>query len=359
MTTISSDPTTLTIANSQASAIGAVAAVMLPGTWVRITQSNDQDSVLGIGSASGSTIHYSNSMPWNPVTKCIEILGQDHGYVNNTRYMRYVDGINKFVLVAEHATKETIAHGYDHTSVNPFTGDIYHLDYNSTVIERSLAGGAFSVLTNYPSHGYQQVAIGTCWWSGFFVGARAQGALILYNSGNAVNAATDGQIIAYDPLNQTWFFDKRGMAPFSAANGATYHSVIEYSSRKNVAVYGGGGAAPTKLWRLNFDGSFLPMPNTPSGKQVGVYNGNLAVDPVTGNFLLLSAGELWELNPSDAGQWTQQIGSRAPPVGVGIPGPATVAVNGVISCSIPEYGVVAYITQSARAGGTFYLYKHA
>ena len=32
---------------------------------------------------------------------------------------------------------------------------------------------------------------------------------------------------------------------------------------------------------------------------------------------------------------------------------------GVIASAIPEYGVVAYITQTSQTGGTFFLYKHA
>ena len=92
-----------------------------------------------------------------------------------------------------------------------------------------------------------------------------------------------------------------------------------------------------------------------TGKAVGIQRGNLAVDPVTGNFLLLSAGQLWQLDPSGAGTWTQQSGTRTPPAGVGVPNKP----DGVISTSIPEYGVVAYITQTSTIGGTFFLYKHA
>jgi hypothetical protein len=139
------------------------------------------------------------------------------------------------------------------------------------------------------------------------------------------------------------------MAP-NYGGGATYHSVMEYSAIKNVAVYGGGNAAPTKLWRMSADGSVLAMPNVPAGKRVGIQGGLLVAEPVTGNFLVLSARELWELNPDGAGTWTQLA---SPPAGVGDPGFPTA----VISSAISDYGVVAYITQPSRTGGTFYLYK--
>jgi hypothetical protein len=97
------------------------------------------------------------------------------------------------------------------------------------------------------------------------------------------------------------------------------------------------------------------MPNLPAGLSVGMNtNGGILVDePVTGNFLLLSGGQLWELNPSGSGTWTQQTGARTPPGGVGRPGSVA-----VVASSIPDYGVVAFITQPSNSGATFYIYKH-
>jgi hypothetical protein len=103
------------------------------------------------------------------------------------------------------------------------------------------------------------------------------------------------------------------MAPFYSTSGNTYHSVMQYSAKKNVAVYGGGNDDPRKLWRLNYDRSVTAMPYVPTGKTVGIQNGILVEDPVTGNFLLLSAGQLLELNPTGSGTWTQLGGSRTPP----------------------------------------------
>jgi hypothetical protein len=199
-----------------------------------------------------------------------------------------------------------------------------------------------------------QVAIGTCWWSGSFAGAGSQGCFMVFNSGNATGSARDGHIAAYNPLSSAWFYSQEGKAPYYGS-GATYHSVIEYSARKNVAVFGGGNVAGNKLWRLNADGSSVAMPDVPSGKGVGIQRGLLVDDPVTGNFLLLSAGQLWELNPSGGGSWTQLTGSRVPPSGVGNPSSPTA----MICSSISTHGVVAFITQPNQNGGTFFLYKHA
>jgi hypothetical protein len=105
---------------------------------------------------------------------------------------------------------------------------------------------------------------------------------------------------------------------------------------------------------MGSDGASIAMPDVPSGKAVGVEGGLFVDEPATGNFLLLSAGELWELNPDGAGSWTWQTGTRTPPGDVGVPGTV-----GVTCSSIPDYGVVAYITVPNFSSGTFYLYKHS
>jgi len=324
---------------------------MTPGTWASLTVSN-QDSILSDIGVGGSMIGFSNSMPWNPVSKVIEIFGSDHlGATPNLHHVRYLVATNLFTLAQAAPAVPGIGHGYDHNTLNPYTGDFYtrlYGGFTGTISVMKKAFGASSFI-NIPSvAASEQVAIGATWWSGPFVGAGSQGSFMLFNSGNSFGNSNDGQILAYNPMTNTWFYNQQGKAP-NYGSGATYHSVMEYSAIKNVAVYGGGNAAPTRLWRLSSDGSVLAMPNVPTGTTVGIEQGVLVDEPVTGNFLLLSAGELWELNPSGSGAWTQLA---TPPAGVGIPGSRF-----VIASSIPEYGVVAFITQPSQTGGTFYLYK--
>ena len=324
---------------------------MAPGTWAQLTTVSNQDAVLGAGGVSGSAIGFSNSMPWNPFSKVIEIMGEDHNW-GSVRHSRYDVLTNQFILVAaDVGFGSQTQHGYDHNTVNTYTGDLYHRLYSGftgTISSKKKPLGAASFVDIPSIAALDQVAIGATWWSGPFVGGGSQGSFMLFNSGNALGNANDGQILAYNPLTNTWFYNQQGKAP-NYGSGATYHSLMEYSVVKNVAVYGGGNAAPTRLWRLSSDGSVLAMPNVPTGTTVGIEQGVLVDEPVTGNFLLLSAGELWELNPSGSGAWTQLA---TPPAGVGIPGSRF-----VIASSIPDYGVVAFITQPSQTGATFYLYK--
>ena len=82
-------------------ALAVLAASMQPGTWAKLA-AGSQDAVLGVGSVSGTMIHYCNSMPWNPVSKASEIIGQDHSYPS-LRHVRYVEATNQFTLVADNA----------------------------------------------------------------------------------------------------------------------------------------------------------------------------------------------------------------------------------------------------------------
>jgi hypothetical protein len=343
----------------QPSALELAAAALPVGAWVQMSPSN-QNSVLGNGPASGSTISYCNTMPWNPINKSIEIIGMDHNG-GSVRHMRYSEAENGFVLVAADAGlgSET-QHGYDHNSVNPTTGDIYHRKYSGfsgeiEVYKKPLTGSFASI--GSVEVDLDQVAIGTCWWTGPFTasgGHGAQGSHMMFNSGDADGSATDGTVVAYDPIADSWFFNQQSMAP-NYGSGSTYHSVMEYSAVHNCAVYGGGNAAPQKLWRMDADASVTAMPNVPSGKEVGILQGVLTVDPVSGNFLLISNGELWELNPTGSGAWTQQTGDRDPPAAVDNPDVGEY----VIATPIPEYGVIAVIAQPSLTGGTMWLYKHA
>jgi hypothetical protein len=361
MTTLLSTPTSLTIGAASTSALGTLAASMAAGTWVQYAGTN-QDAILGSQKgASGSMINYCMHFPWNPITKRIEIVGQDHLYGLTQSYARYDDTLNMFVLASADtgvvAAGTTPAHGYGHTQVDPTTGDIYHHKSSGTTGSLDLwkcpfGSTTFTLLGSTPS-AYAQFALGSCWWTGPFTGVQlgSRGAYMLYNCGAAFSQPTDGEIAIYDP---TAGFKKTltGVTPNAVTADAC---AMSYSPVHNCAVYGGGDMHPTLCYRLNADGSHTAMPPVP-GAGMGTELGPLVCDPVTGNFLLLSNQQLWELNPTGSGLWTLQTGLRVPPPGVQNP---TVMGEGVALVSIADYGVIAAISQIAGSGGTFFLYRHA
>lgn len=377
MATILSSPTSMTLSAPGASVFAQLAASMPAGTWAQVAGTN-QNSVLtdNDGAGSGGHLHYSNSMNYIAQSDRIQIVAADHGSYSAMGIFEYDLATNQFVTVnapskGGDSTGAGPGHGFDHAAVNPHTGDAYQVIYGNQsgqqykfkVTKRSFGGSTFS--SSLPVTMIDQavnITFGSCWWSGSFTGgggAGAHGCLMVYNVGNCNGSATDGVVSAFDPLRNTWFYGKVGASPFYVSDSGTYHNVAEYSAKLNCMVYGGGNAAGRKLWRMDSNGAVTRLTDVPSGKGVGIQRGNLVCDPVSGKFLLFSNYELWELDPTGSGTWTQQAGSRVPPAGIGNPGPYPAPQDGIMSCALPRYGVLAYIKQSVVNGGTFFLYKHA
>lgn len=341
---------------------------MAPGTWAQVAASN-QDAVLGSQNGnSGSMINYCQSMPWNPVAKRIEFTGADHDAVPATqRYARYDDASNTFSLVAVDAgfgaAVGTAFHGAGLLQANPYTGELFNAQQPQAnprlfrFYKMSAGSTTFSLVGTAPS-GYLQIFMPSCWWTGPFT-ARAlgsQGAYMCFNSGASQGIGT-GEIFIYDPTIPGFLPTLTGVTdPVYTSN---YAPVMAYSKIKNCAVYGGTSdvSSPNApiAYRLNSDGTHTLMPPVP-GSGMGLDVGALVADPVTGNFLLLTNGQLWELNPTGSGTWALQTGSRVPPSGVRNP---TEMGQGLVVTAIPDYGVVAVTSQLAGSGGTFFLYKHA
>jgi hypothetical protein len=313
---------------------------MSPGTWKAMAPANIS-STLGQGTSTGNMIPYCNAGSWNPVSKRIEILGQDHGW-GNMRHVQYDEASNAFLFAGNIGTDS--GHGYDHYEVNPFTGDLFYKPYQygtgGSIWRRSNSSGAWNRgLSTVPT--FQQVALGTCWWKGPLTGGGAQGAFLIYSS-------AFGNVVGYNPVSNTWF-DQAG-PPISD----TYHSVMAYSESKNVAVFGGGNAMPRRLWRMDSSRNIVELSAPPSGCSIGIYKGGLCCDPATGNFLVLSGGNLFQLDASGSGTWTQLTGSRVPPSEVNNP----TATENMIMCELPDHGAIAVISMNVNSGN-MYLYRHA
>ncbi len=332
------------------SSLADLSESLSPGDWGQLNSVTGQDAVIGSQSgSSGSAITFANSQPWNPLNQSIEIMGADHlgGASAWMEHARYSSSTNSFSVIHPTGFLSGIGHVYDHLAVNPHNGDVYFVPYTGftgtiPLFRKPFSGGSYSQVFSFTPIS-DQATHGSAWWSGSFSGAGAHGCFVLYDNGSG-----SGQLRCYDPLSASQIYSNDNAAPGSA--GDDYHTVVEYSAVHNVAVYGGGKSNANRLWRLSSDGSVTSMPDAPMS--IGMQNANLVNDPASGNFILMGSGQLWELNPTGTGRWTR-MGSI--PSGVGDPA----APDGMISCAISDFGVIAYITQDSSSGGTFFLYKHA
>lgn len=317
--------------------LSQASASMAAGTWVELTPSGLQET-LGIGSqaadgspssvaGSGCKISFSNSCAWDPLAKKAVFVGADHGDQRGV-HAEYSDAANAWSVVAT----GLYSHGFQHTAVNPFTGDRYI--WRAGDLCKGGADGQFTKVNTFPFLDGQCVSAALAWWEGSFTGAGAQGALICYSGRGAT-------VTAFDPLTGQHFAQLTGM---SDANGF-YHVVSAYSKVKNCMVYGGGnnasGSFTKQMWRLNSDQSKTRLTDAPF--MVGINHGmNLTVDPVSGNFLFYGFGQFWELNPDGAGTWTQLTGTRQPPL-LEPSDQAGGGGNSLVSFPCSTYGVTVYI----------------
>lgn len=335
--------TTTTSCSTSDSALATAVRAMPARSWARMSPAPASlGSVLGVGEHNGDMLAYMNQGAWNPIAKAIEIIGQDHGW-GNMRHVRYDEATNSFVFVGNIGTPE--GHGYDHTEVNPFNGDIYYKAYTygtgGKLWRKPFGGGWDSQFQTVPIH--QQVGIGCCWWKGpMSPKIGAQGAFMLADG-------DFGAIAGYDPVANSWF-TITSVPPVSAG----YHGVMAYSAVHNCAVWGGGNAQPRRVFRVNANRTVSELASAPGNCELGIYAGGLCCDPTSGNFLVLSGGNLFELNPTGGGTWTQLSGSSVPPSEVNDPA----STEDMIMCELPDHGVIAVISMSGSAGN-MYLYRHA
>jgi hypothetical protein len=364
--------------------LGNAAASMTAGQWTQLSPAN-MNAVLASpagNGASGSHIHYMNKVAWDNVNRKIHILGMDHNYFvggqHTLRHMTYDEATNAFVLVDDTAFQNpgVTTHGYDHTVVNPYNGAVYHRyvspygNGESVRLWHKKNGQAeFSQETTTASSVATQIDIGVCYWSGPLSVCGPQGGIVIFNQGDAFGNSNDGQIVVFDPIANSWVHNSKGWFPNYFNSGLSFGAtaaVMAYSPKHNCAVYGGGAHQQTQLYRLNSNMTKTIMPPIPTGG-IGITIGNLVCDPITGNFLVFTYGStraqrvLYELNPSGSGSWTQV--STTIPAAIGNVWPSTSGAtdqDGVISCDMPEHGVVVYMKLSSRGDpGAMYLYKHA
>jgi hypothetical protein len=332
---------TLRFVVAPTSALAGVASGMSAGTWAQMTPvPSNMNSTILVGSVTGNMIPYCNSATWNPFSKRVHILGEDHNW-GTMREVVYDVASNSFSFVGDFAPG--IGHGYDHYEVNPFNGDLYYKAYHYGTggqLWRKPYGGSWnSSFQTIPA--FQQVALGCCWWSGTLTGGGTQGAFLIYNQ-------QDGNVLGYNPVGNTWFTQ-------AAAPAGQYHGVMAYSPTKNVAVFGGGNGMERRIWKMTSTRTVTELTSTPTGCQIGIYAGGLVCDPVTGDFLVLSGGYIWLLNPDGSGTWTQQTGSRIPPAAVNDP----LANENMMILPFPEHGVIGVLSANGSSSTNLYLYKHA
>lgn len=363
---IRSTPTTIAINAPGTSALGMLAASMPVGTWAELATNDISAALLSAtnaGGVGGNNIPYSNQMAWNRVTRQIQFVCSDHG----AAYMpeiTYDEATNKWSVTTATGIS-TGTHAYGHFQVRPDNGDRYTRHNGGGVApepayRKRIGEGAWSQFTASPNT-YTQIGVGSAWWPGSNTGATAlsgMGAAGCY----IIFEISLGSAMAYDPIADAW--TALSVPAVYPAGGDPYHTVAAYSRTFNCVVFGGGNGN-RKLWRLNQDRSVTPLVDCPMN--IGVQGANLAADPVSGKFLVWGGGsdarKFLELDPTGGGTFTTLGGTRQPPPagthGVSDPSGGSGGPDALVSCALPDHGVIAYVSASGASYANVFLYKHA
>ena len=344
----------VSIVTAASTAIGTLAQSMSAGTWAELTGvSNIFNGIANTGKASGHYLSYGNAAVWNPANKTINIVGGDHdgSDTNWLHHCIYTEATNTWANPVWPIFASSYGHAYDHLCVRPDNGDLYWRHFNDDTYEvarKTLAGSWTEMTGEIATNLYvNSPGCGVAWWTGSLTGIGASGCLLI------ANESESGEIVYYDPLNSTWGRISNAGGP----GNPDYHGLIEYSATKNCAIFGGSNQAGTVVRRLNSDKTTTVL--TPFTPRWGINRGNCVADPVTGNFLIRTSGTagFYEYNPSGSGSYRQLTGSSAAPASLGI---TAQDPSNLMSCAIPEYGVVVYITAGSSVGAChMHLYKHA
>ncbi len=308
-----------------------------PSGWSMFTPAAaNMDTVVGqVGGTSETILEFGGHVPYDPIHKRIYIVGCDHGLL--PKFVQYDLGTNRWTEIL--ASMPGV-HIYEHTTVDPATGNIYHLkhqpDGSHADIER-WNGTGWDYVTTLPGYPVAYCAIG--WHNGKLMWVQSQGSWY---------------VCAYDVAHDHW--DVYGPQAWAGSTTAgVYHT--RGVSTPSGYVFGGGNnfddswTAYDKLFRLNDDHTFTQLTTAPH--RVGVYNGmSMAWDGVS-KINCVGFGEHWTLDPSGSGTWTQLA---SPPAGLNDPAAQAVGgggglphTQGVVPCTINELGVCVYIQrQSVR-----------
>ena len=316
------------------SPLSSLAEKMNPGTWAELkTNGFNNGAILAPGGSSDYITQYADNASWDPVSRQFLFEGMSHTNPTWT-FVAYSEATNSWRTIPAHPdlAGTTVAHAYDHNTVDPATGDHFHRLYNSaSVYKYATSAGTWSVLPQIPMQS-RQVA----------------GALAYFpEMGGLVFVDGDFGVWFYKASANRW----RQLADTTAATNSglpqlpmgDYNNFIQYNPVQKVVVFGGGG--DSHMYKMDASGKITPLKNAPFS--VGITSTLFSVDPVSGKYVVItSGGTMYEYDVAD--NW------KALSVQVPFAHPG----DGVIQAPISTHGVILYVAYDFGSSKV-YLYKHS
>jgi chitodextrinase len=326
-------------AAAQSATIGSAAAQLGPGEWTEITTSNIS-SVLGASGSSRMVFGYTDDGVWDPVSRQFFFIGGDHG--DAPRFVAYSESSNAWRVMPTPpwfpncSNGCTPMHGYDHSAINPQTGDLYHRPFNSRNVHKYTRSSATWSTLPAPSTGdYNACCVGVEYFPEL-------GGLVIVNG-----AGGSGSVYLFDEGSQQWSTLARGLSM------GTYHNFAEYDRVHKVLLFGGGNSSGTrKIYKLDSARQVTALRDAPVN--LGIQQALHTVDPVSGTFLIFTSGRTFYTYNVVTDTWQLQ----SAPAPIYTTAYSTNGIHGVIASPVSTHGVVMFVTCNSSSCRVR-LYRHA
>jgi hypothetical protein len=323
-------------AQSQTSGLAQVAAAMQPGEWRVLSQGGDASgwgkTLLETG---GDTIlNYADKGLWNPNTREMHFLGKG---ANGTlfKFITFTESTNKWVQEPKpywdcSPSSSCLGHGYEHSTIDPATGNIFWRPYNSAVIYKwTRATRSWAPLPSGPN---PTIAVSIQYFPEL-------GGFVLVGA---------GQIHLFRESSNKWVQVASGLSM------GEYHTVASYNPVQHIIVFGGGGSR--NLYKLDSALKVTAIQSAPVN--VGIQSSVFTVDPASGRHLLYgSAGGFYQYDVN-TNTWTTVNAGGMPST---FPAPDSNKSLFRIAVPISSYGVIAFLTDyyATDSHARVFIYKHA
>lgn len=327
-------------ASAHASALSELAASLAPGQWGVLKPSGA--STIG----GGLITSYGDSASWDPVRRRLHFVGSDHQFPYD--HAVWDEASNAWIEGASFPgipfSTLFVGHAFDGNAADPVTGDVYYRLRDDTpgaagvdIFRFSAAAGSWTPAADNPLETDEG-------------GLPAQG--IAYfpelDGGSLVWIVNSGQVYrCQSPCAAPGAWSK--LADLGEAFGTW--GFAEYNAVRKVVLFGSG--ATGRLYKLSSSGAVTRLADLPAAiYDGGGFNGHVAADPVTGTFIVLTAGasKACRTFDVDTGVW----GS--------CPAPPAALAGSSAAAAIAAHGVIAFMacgTASWTCRGELVVYKHA
>jgi len=325
------------------SALSAAANALAPGSWTTLPTTGLNNALLTDGGAAG-ILAFCDEASWNAQTSQIRFWGAAEGFSNpiniRGKFIQYDEATNAWTTLTKPVPPfANGSHCYDHTAINPANGIMYRREWASLDVYK-YENNAWAYYTSVPGGmipGFLQIADG-------FEYFPERGELILVNGGNGSN---EGSVVKYTIATNTWSLIASGLAM------GPYHTIARYNPILKLIVFGGGDGSGV-LYKYDRSGVITQVATCPV--QVGITHSIFTVDPITGQYLVLTQDTVFRIFNVVSNTWS--VSSNNPPNGfwvvVNSEGPAAAK----IATPISNHGVVMFVVYNFDSS-IVYLYKHA